>query len=664
MGIRSMIHLLFAVSVLYQANAQFMFGNDDLFHIQELSKLDWPGISSFLNSQTFLHSLKGNACVEELKLFVNNFFGERSIFLLLLDSGKNINELGDHINCEKDNGRYFLLSVFNAAKLGICAPSSCNEQDFNILKKFIIKFVNNVTQREVINEKAIEIKDVKKSKFPVITKGTIITITIILTIVVASVVSSYVSKLKYNGTINGNIKKIIEAFDIVKNVKLLLYAENRVDPNLNILNGVKTLSMGWISLGHFFMLIVTAPILNILDIPSIFQTRPGYSVFTSASLAVDVFFTLTGFLGILVCTEQFRNPKQNNILACLLIYIHRYIRMLPIYGLAILTVIYIFPYLHDGTVFFTIGGQVKGDCESTWIYNLLYINNLKKINGCCGWSWYIANDFQMYLLIPPLVLLYKYSSKLGYLSVFTLMLASFITQYVLCIKYDLGFFVSELGNKEDNIMSIYYMKPWCRINPFLIGIILAWMYISYKNKEKNGYVAYINSSIINNSAFRYALYVVGLTITTLCVVTFFGFYKENASKTHFEHYMFILFSRPGFIIGLFAVIYPGCLGKARGIRAILGNELLNVLSRVVFSAYMFNMITISFYNATREDGMYFTTAQLWMVIVDIFVLTYVVAFIATLIFEYPVISLSKEFLRPKRQAIVKVNPQDNLKLTN
>lgn len=639
-------------------NAKISFKNENFDHIQDLAQLDWQSIGLSLFSQDFLSSFKGNACVDELKLFVNNFLGERSVFLLLLDGGKFINELGSIENCESDHGRYYLVSAFQLAKLGLCVPSSCTEDDMNIFKRRLIEIANNIAKREVVDEKSIVFTDARKAKYPIMTKGTIFTFTIVIIVVIISIVASCATNFKSYNKMKGHAKNILDAFDIVKNAKSLLYSENRVDKNLDILNGVKTLSMGWISLAHFLLMISTAPIINILDLQDIFLTRPGYALFTSASLAVDVFFFLSGFLGILVCTEQIRNSKHSKILTTLLIYIHRYIRMLPVYGFAMLAVLYILPYLHNGTIYFTIN-DMKGKCDTDWVYNLLYINNLVERSNCCGWSWYIANDFQMYLLIPPLVIIYLYSPKLGYASVYTMMLASFSIQYGLLSYYDIGYFYDTTGSRDGpSIGTIYYGKPWCRINPFLIGIIFAWMYLSHKNKETTGIASLINNTIKNSIIFRYALYIIGFASTTVSVFIFFEFYKKGTTKSHFEHYIFVIFSRPGFILGLFMMIYPGCLGLARGIRGILSNDLFNVLSRIVFSAYMFNMIIIGFFNASREDGMYFTTTQLWLVSIDIFVLDYAVAFISTLLLEYPVISLSKEYLRPKRQAISKVVSQE------
>jgi hypothetical protein len=61
-------------------------------------------------------------------------------------------------------------------------------------------------------------------------------------------------------------------------------------------------------------------------------------------------------------------------------------------------------------------------CRDSWWANLLYINNFVKQNSgvfnklkfiliyiflhsqCMGWTWYLANDFQLYAFAPILII--------------------------------------------------------------------------------------------------------------------------------------------------------------------------------------------------------------------------------------------------------------------
>eukprot|EP00826_Nyctotherus_ovalis_P012952 TRINITY_DN13457_c0_g1_i16.p1 TRINITY_DN13457_c0_g1~~TRINITY_DN13457_c0_g1_i16.p1 ORF type:complete len:221 (+),score=26.81 TRINITY_DN13457_c0_g1_i16:76-738(+) len=206
---------------------------------------------------------------------------------------------------------------------------------------------------------------------------------------------------------------------------------------------------------------------------------------------------------------------------------------------------------------------------------------------------------------------------------------------------------------------------YCRINTFLIGVLMAWMYIAHKQAKKESADAgnerevygksainQFNYSVIHNWYLRYSMYVVGLVITSVCVYTYFDFFKVDTSKSLLEHHFFTVFFRPGFIIGMALVIYPACLGKARILRAILGYHIFNVLSKATYAIYMLHLVVLEPMLSMRDEAFHFNEYVLWLTTIDGFLLSCAVALVATLVFEYPIIGLSKEFLRPKRAPII------------
>jgi hypothetical protein len=76
----------------------------------------------------------------------------------------------------------------------------------------------------------------------------------------------------------------------------------------------------------------------------------------------------------------------------------------------------------------------------------LYINNFVPANnaeGCMPWSWYLSNDFQFSLLALPLLVYGYYTSKtFGWILLFVMMAAAFITTAVITAteEYSAGWF--------------------------------------------------------------------------------------------------------------------------------------------------------------------------------------------------------------------------------
>lgn len=55
---------------------------------------------------------------------------------------------------------------------------------------------------------------------------------------------------------------------------------------------------------------------------------------------------------------------------------------------------------------------------------------------CFGWGWYLAVDFQLFLIAPFLFYLYKKGPKWGWIATFILFMASVITAFVMIMAHD------------------------------------------------------------------------------------------------------------------------------------------------------------------------------------------------------------------------------------
>merc|ERR1719342_1347877 len=42
-------------------------------------------------------------------------------------------------------------------------------------------------------------------------------------------------------------------------------------------------------------------------------------------------------------------------------------------------------------------------CEKNWWKNLLYVQNFLSEEPCLGVTWYLANDFQFFIISPPII---------------------------------------------------------------------------------------------------------------------------------------------------------------------------------------------------------------------------------------------------------------------
>ncbi|GBM82276.1 Nose resistant to fluoxetine protein 6, partial [Araneus ventricosus] len=133
-------------------------------------------------------------------------------------------------------------------------------------------------------------------------------------------------------------------------------------------------------------------------------------------------------------------------------------------------------------------------CTKNWWWNLLYINNFQpQGEQCFPWAWYLANDMQFYIISPLFLITLWRWPKVGYSVLGVCFSITFIANFVITHEYNL---IAGLGNiieyaqdllnfqtKIDEFFNKIYFKPYARVGPYLVGILLA--YYLHKRKKEN-----------------------------------------------------------------------------------------------------------------------------------------------------------------------------------
>lgn len=228
--------------------------------------------------------------------------------------------------------------------------------------------------------------------------------------------------------------KYFDAFKLINNLNKILFARNKNgDKNLDILNGIRVLSMFWIILGHSFFYTLRSSIVNPGVVFEFLQSFT-FNFVISGAYAVDIFFWLSGFLGTYLLMAEMKK-KNGKMQPFWLIYLHRFLRLVPLYMLTMLIYWFLMSIAGTGPIFFMYKEEGTKYCSKVWWTHILFINNFyeidPKINDCMGWTWYLANDFQFFLLVPLLAWLLFHKRGLGLIFIGTYQIACFIITIVL-----------------------------------------------------------------------------------------------------------------------------------------------------------------------------------------------------------------------------------------
>ncbi|MCP9262434.1 BMA-OAC-9 [Dirofilaria immitis] len=191
--------------------------------------------------------------------------------------------------------------------------------------------------------------------------------------------------------------------------------------------------------------------------------------------------------------RQKRRKNGRSILSpCgwLMLWLHRFIRLIPAYFITLLIIHFIFQDLGDGPMWSQQNGIFGARCSKNDIWRqLLFLSNFYP-NECMPWMWYLALDTQFYMIAPiVLLLLHTVPTIAGVLVVVATVLSIIYRVIVIVLfRFPTTFISALLENGElttqlmEKMFRYLYAAPQARIGPFLIGIILGWL-LSRKSKQ-------------------------------------------------------------------------------------------------------------------------------------------------------------------------------------
>ena len=593
-------------------------------------------------------------------------FGTTVSYNLIMLSGKKFNDLGDYEACKKAKDSYYVLMGIMtktlSASYGACVPKVCDIKQFESLKPGIISALKSISSAVPLTDLDVSFYDLAKENKRMSKTGTGYVITILLLILFTAIAIIATIHDLYGQKPTSTPAKILNCFSAARNISSMFDTRNRVDKDLEILNGLRVFSMIWIVLAHGYTFDVVSRLFNIEDMVEAVKTQYVMTFVKLGTLAVDVFFFLSGFLAAMGFAGVFKGGLK--WVSIPIAYFKRYMRLFPILVLAILYVLYLLTTEKDEPFV----PEVKRDlkiCQDYWYLNLLYVSNLSsECRYCPAWTWYIMNDFQFFIISPLIVAAFYYSKKIGLLTVGVLTLASIITQSVIFTTNNLNSSLSKPG--QGDYMQLYYAQPYCRVVPYFVGILLYYVYAEKKQDETTADSSVFTSiaqAVMKKTWVKYALYVVGLALLILPFPE--KYFMDNHPDDWGQAYatFFEVSFRPLFVLGVACIILPSMLGNGRFLLSIIGHGMFNPLGKMTYAAYIFHPFFYMFLTWYTLNGQYFAHMHTVITFLSVLFATYLVSFAATTIFESPVIQLLKlAFDSPKPVAKSVTEPKESMLL--
>lgn len=140
---------------------------------------------------------------------------------------------------------------------------------------------------------------------------------------------------------------------------------------------------------------------------------------------------LSGFLAVIVLLRHAIEDNGGRLVPsdAVAFVLHRAFRLLPLYATVLAAYIFVVPLIGSGPFWYLFNEGQPSNCRHRWWTNLLFVNNLVPFDdnwqeGCMPWSYFIALDMQLCLLVPLAVVLYLQYAYAAIVSVIVLLAIS------------------------------------------------------------------------------------------------------------------------------------------------------------------------------------------------------------------------------------------------
>ncbi|KAL4219668.1 hypothetical protein ACF0H5_022240 [Mactra antiquata] len=439
---------------------------------------------------------------------------------------------------------------------------------------------------------------------------------------------------KPNNYTPGMLGKILLSFSVITNASKLLNT-NQPSSTLTNINGVRFISMTWVILGHTYVFSLRNGD-NTVEFLGHMYKRFSFQAIENETVAVDTFFVLSGLLVAYLSLREMKKRGGPTKFNWLMFYFHRFWRLTPPYMLLLMLYVPTFKYWGDGPVWPQKGIEVD-ECKDSWWTNLLYVNNLVRTDKMCmGWSWYLANDMQFYILSPLLLVPLFYSPIFGGIMCLAFVLVNFITTGVISHDNELSSNLMFGAPGEDGFDKIY-IKPWTRVGPYAVGIFTG--YILYKVDGK-----FKMPKIINLIGWLFA--------TAMAMLVLYGLYSSTGvpSLGVKTSAFYNATSRTAWGIAVAWVVFACAVGYGGPINTLLSWKGIIPLSRLTYCAYLVHPLVIYVYYYSRRTMFHFYDLEMIYLFLGNLCLSYMAAFVISMAFEAPMMGLEKVLLRREKNS--------------
>jgi len=239
------------------------------------------------------------------------------------------------------------------------------------------------------------------------------------------------------------------------------------------------------------------------------------------------------------------------------------------------------------------------------------------------------------------------------------LIGSYIASYVLDYPY-FDFTNRTVQNIQDDGFIWYYIKPYTRIGPYLIGLLFAELFQEIPERKKQEkkvgneddnelkeeedkptLFKRVNIYLINRPNLSYVLFAIALIF-----LNYAYFINNLPNKVQLPNAVAALFNSLNknlFVIGLGIILHLTFLNYFSFVKDFLSLSVFTPVARITYGIYLFHLNIIIIYVLSNATNIYFNFLETSFVGIGIFMLTIPFSLVTTALFESPFVNLLKMF---------------------
>ena len=254
---------------------------------------------------------------------------------------------------------------------------------------------------------------------------------------------------------------------------------------------------------------------------------------------------------------------------------------------------------------------------------------------------------QFYIFSPLILIPLYFLLPLGLVISAIVLLLSFIISGTLAGIYDhqANEYASLAYNYMSNNTSHYttytnllYVKPWHRVTPYVVGLILGYILYRFRLPSTKRYV-------------NYPVFLVMWILSGIFLMsTLYGLYFQwhGHVPTTAENIIYITFSRFTWSLGLALLVFSCHYGYGGPINQFLSMKFWIPLSRISYNAYLTHPLILTIFFGSERKVINYQDFNLAVYAIGVIVLSYGAAAVVSVFVEFPIGNMDME------QALFKV----------